>query len=35
LLHIETSTDARLMEPFVSSAIDGPQLDEIRGIQAL
>ena len=35
LLHIESSTDALLMEPFTSSAIDGPQLDDIRGMQAL
>ncbi|HEY3395165.1 MAG TPA: matrixin family metalloprotease [Lacipirellulaceae bacterium] len=35
LLHIESSTDALLMEPFISSSIDGPQLDDIRGIQAL
>ena len=35
LLHIESSTDALLMEPFISSSIDGPQLDDIRGIHAL
>jgi hypothetical protein len=35
LLHVESSSDALLMEPLVSSAIDGPQLDDIRGIQAL
>ena len=33
LLHIESSTDVLLMEPFISTSIDGPQLDDIRGIQ--
>ena len=35
LLHIESSTDALLMEPFINSSFDGPQLDDIRGIQGL
>ena len=35
LEHIESSTDALLMEPSTSNFIDGPQLDDIRGIQAL
>ena len=35
LLHIESSTDALLMEPLTSNSIDGPQLDDIRGVQAL
>jgi hypothetical protein len=35
LLHIESSTDALLMEPFINLGIDGPQLDDIRGIQGM
>jgi hypothetical protein len=33
LQHIESSTDVLLMEPFINTSIDGPQLDDIRGIQ--
>ena len=32
LLHIESPSDALLMEPIISFGIDGPQLDDIRGI---
>lgn len=32
LLHIVSSTDELLMEPVLSTLIDGPQLDDIRGI---
>jgi serralysin len=35
LLHTESSTDALLMEPIINLGIDGPQLDDIRGIQGL
>ncbi len=35
LLHVESSTDAFLMEPFISVRFDGPQLDDIRGVQRL
>jgi serralysin len=35
LLHIESSTDNLLMEPFINTSFDGPQLDDIRGIQGL
>jgi hypothetical protein len=35
LLHIESSTDRLLMEPFIDATFDGPQLDDIRGIQGL
>ncbi len=28
--HVESNTDALLMEPFISTAFDGPQLDEVR-----
>jgi hypothetical protein len=35
LFHVESSTDILLMEPFISTSIDGPQLDDIRGIQGL
>jgi hypothetical protein len=35
LLHIESSSDALLLEPVISLGIDGPQLDDIRGIQGL
>ncbi len=34
LLHIESPSDALLMEPIISFGIDGPQLDDIRGIHA-
>jgi hypothetical protein len=32
LLHIQSSSDALLMEPTIALGIDGPQLDDIRGI---
>jgi hypothetical protein len=35
LLHIESSTDGLLMEPMINLGFDGPQLDDIRGIQGL
>lgn len=35
LLHIESSTDSFLMEPAVDPGIDGPQLDDIRGLHSL
>jgi serralysin len=35
LNHIESSTDAILMEPVINLSIDGPQLDDIRGIQGM
>jgi serralysin len=35
LLHIESSTDNLLMEPVINLGFDGPQLDDIRGIQGL
>ncbi len=35
LQHIESSTDAILMEPVINLSIDGPQLDDIRGIQGM
>jgi hypothetical protein len=35
LNHVVSSTDVLLMEPFLSTAIDGPQLDDIRGVQGL
>lgn len=33
--HIESSDARFLMEPFISTAFDGPQFDDIRGIQHL
>jgi hypothetical protein len=33
--HIESSSAVFLMEPFTNAAINGPQLDDIRGIQYL
>jgi hypothetical protein len=33
--HVESSTDQLLMEPNITPSIDGPQLDEIRGVQGL
>ncbi|MCC6492049.1 MAG: matrixin family metalloprotease [Pirellulales bacterium] len=30
--HVESSTDRLLMEPFIDTAYDGPQLDDIRGL---
>jgi hypothetical protein len=35
LNHVVSSTDVLLMEPFLSTAIDGPQLDDIRGVQGM
>jgi serralysin len=35
LLHVESSSDALLLEPYISTSFDGPQLDDIRGIQGL
>jgi hypothetical protein len=32
LLHVE-STSSLLMEPFIDTSFDGPQLDEVRGVQ--
>jgi len=32
LQHVESNTDALLMEPFINNGIDGPQLDEVRGV---
>ena len=34
-LHIESSSDALLMEPALNNNFDGPQLDDIRGLHAL
>ena len=33
LLHIESNTDRFLLEPIISTAFDGPQFDDIRGVQ--
>lgn len=35
LLHVESTTEQFLMEPFIDTSIDGPQLDEVRAIQGL
>ncbi|QDS99635.1 matrixin family metalloprotease [Adhaeretor mobilis] len=35
LQHVESSNSSLLLEPFISTAFDGPQLDDIRGIQGL
>ncbi|MCA9240654.1 MAG: matrixin family metalloprotease [Planctomycetales bacterium] len=35
LLHVESSTDALLLEPYIDLSFDGPQLDDIRGVQGL
>jgi hypothetical protein len=32
LSHVTSNTDRLLMEPFTDTSIDGPQLDEVRGI---
>jgi hypothetical protein len=32
--HIESSSSAFLMEPIINTTFDGPQLDDIRGVQA-
>ncbi|NOY30567.1 MAG: matrixin family metalloprotease [Planctomycetes bacterium] len=33
LLHVESSTSGFLLEPSISTAFDGPQFDDIRGLQ--
>ena len=33
LSHVESSNAAFLMEPFINTNFDGPQLDDIRGVQ--
>jgi hypothetical protein len=33
--HVESSTERFLMEPFINLSIDGPQLDDIRGVQGM
>lgn len=33
LYHVESNTSGFLMEPFLSTAFDGPQFDDIRGFQ--
>ncbi len=35
LLHVESTTEKFLMEPFIDTAFDGPQLDDVRGIQGM
>lgn len=35
LLHIESSSDHLLMEPFIDTSFDGPQLDDVRGLHGL
>ncbi len=35
LLHLESSTDALLMEPIINLGFDGPQLDDVRGIHGM
>jgi hypothetical protein len=35
LLHVESSSSALLLEAFINTGIDGPQLDDIRGIHGL
>ncbi|WP_197529161.1 matrixin family metalloprotease [Aeoliella mucimassa] len=35
LLHVESSSEVLLMEPVIDLSIDGPQLDDIRGMQGL
>jgi serralysin len=35
LLHVESSDAALLMEPYINTSFDGPQLDDIRGIQGM
>jgi serralysin len=35
LLHVESTTERFLMEPFIDTSIDGPQLDEVRAIQGM
>src|SRR5262249_44539560 len=31
--HVISSTEALLMEPYIDTSFDGPQLDDIRGLQ--
>ncbi len=33
LQHVNSNTDKLLLEPTISTAFDGPQLDEVRGVQ--
>ncbi len=33
LQHVESNTDNLLMEPFINTSFDGPQLDEVRAVQ--
>ncbi|TWT77278.1 Matrixin [Posidoniimonas polymericola] len=35
LLHIESDTSSLLMEPYINTTFDGPQLDDIRGLHGL
>ena len=35
LEHVISSSEALLMEPFIDTSFDGPQLDDIRGIQGM
>ena len=35
LLHIESSSDHLLLEPYIDATFDGPQLDDIRGLHGL
>lgn len=35
LQHVTSSTSALLMEPFIDTSFDGPQLDDVRGIQGM
>jgi hypothetical protein len=35
LNHVESSTNRLLMEPFIDLGIDGPQLDDIRGVHGM
>ncbi len=35
LSHVDSDTSRFLMEPFISTLFDGPQFDDIRGVQAL
>ncbi len=35
LLHVESSTAGLLMEPYIDTSFDGPQLDDIRAIQGM
>jgi hypothetical protein len=35
LSHVESSTSALLMEPYINGSFDGPQLDDVRGLHGL